>query len=926
MQVDAESSSQTLLFRNSPVPVTVKPEAPLIPKPETGSWASVMSERAHLLKRNECMEWKRQRVSSIQQDGQWRGLVNLDEVPVSDSSCSTVENGTGQKLLTNRKHGSRRLIGALRKLDPREYLSEFNGDSNRDICSEAATDNDAEISYIKDLLEEEMIGKQNQKNTNKAEEEKRSVFTGEVYSKKSQNRMNKKSFDLGVADEAASETIAYQKHKTSKSLDLGVIMEELRGLLPPMNGYHSQGPGSEVVLQSRQDSSVKEHQLGEFTKLLVDSFSNENKKDVDTQAPKELLDALHLINSDKEIFLKLPLEPGSQLLLHLQMLQDPHSRKDENSQQLLDQVLNNGKQDSFFLRKFKALERSLSKKNTCSEDLNSVVIVNSNPPSANVETTLTSNDGQFETGSSSFSFGELKRRLKLAVSKELRGSKDVSKASRAENDGLPSPGSPRKDHLSLEKVPETLCNVNKEDYMGKPVESGALMGQRVSNIYAEARKHLAEVVGSSDADLDFQSSQVQKSLGRVLSFPDFRSPVYSPRQGGDHSITCISRTPSPCNESECSKGNASVRTVGLKESVNECTEAQGWVNEWTEDRSSVNQGTDCNHGTEGESCITNDELQDEASAELNPDNEFSLSGRKLESAVLIKVVRSSNAEFDHVNSVYPSCPAMASGDAEAIDALDSIEEKGPSASFELDALEVSSSFVSQSGSSPIKEVDGLNGSTDRVNQASPVSVLDQIYKEYDSSSPCTKSLMVSSIEPMQPRQIHFEEQALSPIPRRFAYITSYEEGEKSMFEFLEVVLENSCLTWDELVQQPLCSSRFLDPSLFDEVELLQDDLCDDPKLIFDLIEECFLEICLHHLGSPVFKGKDIFAETWERVERYFKLEEMPGNLERIIASDYVKNPQWTNLRPDTESVGTEMEETILEELIETIILDCMLSL
>ncbi|GAB2224146.1 hypothetical protein Drorol1_Dr00004894 [Drosera rotundifolia] len=649
---------------------------------------------------------------------------------------------SGQKLLTNRKHGSRRLIGVLRKLDPREYLSEFNGDSNRDICIEGATDNDAEISYIKDLLEEEMIGEQNQKNESKAKEEpKRSVFTGEVYSKKSLERRNKKSFDLGVADEAASETVAYQKHKTSKILDLGVIMEELRGLLPPINGNHSQGPGSEVVLQSRQDSSVKEHQLGEFTKFLVDSFSNENKKDVDTQAPKELLDALHLLNSDKEIFLKLLLEPGSQLLLHLQMLQDPHSRKDENSQQLLEQVLNNGKQDSFFLRKFKALERSLSKKNTCSKDLNSVVIVNSNPPSTNVETISTSNDGQFETVSSSFSFGELKRRLKLAVSKELRGSKDVSKACRAENDGLPSPRSPRKDHLSLEKVPETLSNVNKEDYMAKPVESGALMGQRVSNIYAEAKKHLAEVMGSSDVDLDFQSSQVQKSLGRFLSFPDFRSPVCSPRQGGDHSMTCISRTPSPCNESECSKGNASVRTVGLEESVNECTESHGPVNECTEDRSSVNQGTNCNHGTEGESCIAEDELQDEASAELNSDNGFSLSGRKLESAVLMTVVRSSDTEFDHVNSVYPSCPSMVSGDAEVIDDLDSIEEKGPSASLGLDAPEVSSSSVSQSGSSPTKEVDGLNGSTDRVNQASPVSVLDQIYKQHDASSPCTKSLM-----------------------------------------------------------------------------------------------------------------------------------------------------------------------------------------
>ncbi|GAB2217350.1 hypothetical protein Droror1_Dr00000525 [Drosera rotundifolia] len=834
-----------------------------------------------------------------------------------------------QKMLPDRKHGSKRV---LRKLETPMDCSEINSDKD----SEAARDDTAKLS-VKELMEEEMIGDQTQKkNASSADEEPKEVIsTNGVYAKKKRKRMKKKSFDLGDAEESVSMSIASAKHKASKSLDLTLMMEELCSQVPTEHCNHPT-QDADSVLQPTLDSSVIEQQLGEVTKVFMDHFSNEKSftKDGKIQPFKELLDALHVLNLNKETFMKLLQDPDSQLLLHLKKLQESHVRKDENSQQLLEHVLDNDKQDSFFWRTFKGLERSVSKRNDICQDANKIVVLKPGTPNSNnLETPSTPNNGLIERGSSNFSFSEFRRRLKLAVVKGLPDCRDVEKTVGGEN--VLSPRSPRKDHFFIEKAPRPPSNLKKGEYKGKPIDGEAMTenansfaaDQRASNIYVEARKHLAEIVGSGDVDLEFLGRQVPKSLGRILSFPDYNSPICSPRQGGSPGFAAIQRRPSSFHESQRVEEDICHQAQEIY------TRIEDSANRQREVQASLNQ---C---SEGEPSVREEKLEDETSAQLNHDNApvSSLFSREEDSAVATEVSRSSDTEIEErshrLNSSSVLCSSFSNGNVEVVNSLHEFEEI--ERALELDALEVSSSSASQSGSSPIKVIiKGLDGTIDRVNQASPDSVLVPLYEEEDDiSPPVTKPLPGAAIVPIQPRHIQFEEQIL-PFLDQFAYINTCGEDKKSMFEFVKAVVQKSGLTWYELLRRSLLSDCILDPSIFDELECLQDRLCDDPKLIFDLIDETLVETHFHCRGptlssgilfiSSEFKGKDIFAETWKGVEWYFRIDGPPRTLDQVLALDYRKGQQWSDLRPDTEGIGIEIEESILEELIEETISDCMI--
>ncbi|KAL9266237.1 TRM32-like protein [Drosera capensis] len=862
----------------------------------------------------------RRRVSRFERDqyGCIRGLISMLDFH---------HGRVSQKMLPDRKHDSKRVLS---KLETSKDCSEINSDKD----SEAARDDTAKLS-VKELMEEEMIGDQTQtKDACPAEEEPQEVIsTNGVYAKKKRRRMKKKSFDLGDAEESVSMSIASVKHKLSKSLDLTLIMEELCSQVPTEHGSHStQDADSDSVPQPTQDSSVIEQQLGEATKVFMDHFSNEKSftKDGKIQPSKELLDALHVLNSNKETFMKLLQDPDSQLLLHLQKLQDSRVRKDNNSQQMLEQVLDNGKQVGFFWRTFKGLERSLSKRNDISQDSNNIVVLKPGTPNSNnLETPSTPNNGLIERGSSNFSFSEFRRRLKLAVVKGLSDCRDAEKTVGGEN-VLP-PRSPRKDHFFIEKAPRPPSNLKKGEYKGNPIDVEAMTenansfaaDQRASNIYVEARKHLAEIVGSSDVDLEFLGRQVPKSLGRILSFPDYNSPICSPRQGGSPGFAAIQRRPSSFQESQRAEEDichqAQEINTGIEVSSNQQTGGQVSLNQCTE----------------GEPSVREEKLEDETSAQLNHQNATASSFffREEDSAVATEVSRSSDTEIEErshrLNSSSVLCSSFSNGDVEVVNSMHEFEEI--ERALELNALEVSSASASQSGSSPIKVI--IN-TIDRVNQASPDSVLVPLYEEEDDiSPPVTKSLPGAAFEPIQPRQIQFEEQILL-IPNQFAYINTCGEDKKSMFEFVKAVVQKSGLTWYELLRRSLLTDCILDQSIFDELECLQDRLCDDPKLIFDLVEETLVETRLHHLGptlssglsfiSSEFKGKDMFAETWKGVEWYFRVEGPPRTLDQVLALDYQKDRQWSDLRPDIEGIGIEMEETILEEVIEEMILNCVI--
>ncbi|GAB2245028.1 hypothetical protein Droror1_Dr00000521 [Drosera rotundifolia] len=114
LQVDPQSSLQIPLDRRSPVPTTVVPEAPLVPKIKAGRWTCVKPERTDGLNRNDSKAQK-QRVSSIQQDRELRGLIDLDEDLDGSFSCSIVDKETDSHFTDEAKKETERILSKARR-------------------------------------------------------------------------------------------------------------------------------------------------------------------------------------------------------------------------------------------------------------------------------------------------------------------------------------------------------------------------------------------------------------------------------------------------------------------------------------------------------------------------------------------------------------------------------------------------------------------------------------------------------------------------------------------------------------------------------------------------------------------------------------------------------------------------------------------
>jgi hypothetical protein len=97
--------------------------------------------------------------------------------------------------------------------------------------------------------------------------------------------------------------------------------------------------------------------------------------------------------------------------------------------------------------------------------------------------------------------------------------------------------SPSKDHFFIEKIArppmggkmrEKTCKL-KESEISVEDEAVIYPKQRPSNIYIEAKKHLSEMLSTGQGDVDFSSGPVPKTLGRILSLPEYNfSPLGSP--------------------------------------------------------------------------------------------------------------------------------------------------------------------------------------------------------------------------------------------------------------------------------------------------------------------------------------------------------------------------------------------------------------
>jgi len=438
------------------------------------------------------------------------------------------------------------------------------------VRSETPT-TDASKMSVKELMEEEMFGDQDKKKcANIANGDTKQTATGdEGHVKKNHGPMRGKidldADDFVAAGDLVADKPSHQKNKPSGSVDLNVMVEELCTRIHQKDVSHFKpGEDGQLATQQAEDPSIIEGKLCEATKVLVNHFTDEKSfnKDARIQSSQELVDALHILNSNKEAFLKLLKDPNSSLTKNIQSLQDIQVEKGKfkvlTDSDILEHNSGYAKQQNFFWRRFNVLERNSTKKNETSEDLNRIVVLKPGAlGSRNLDMAVTcgslpeSHRGvghkcQIERVPTLFSFAEFKRKLKHVMRIEHHGvirnglsrqvPKDKVMTNRDKKAGeAVAMASPSRDHFFIERLPKPSLGPKKVKD-GKPhLEHHAALPlePKVLNIYVEAKKHLAEIVGNGDVDVDSHGKQVPKPLGRILSFSGYSSPtICSPRTDG----------------------------------------------------------------------------------------------------------------------------------------------------------------------------------------------------------------------------------------------------------------------------------------------------------------------------------------------------------------------------------------------------------
>ncbi|KAK6266038.1 hypothetical protein QUC31_016875 [Theobroma cacao] len=883
-----------------------------------------------------------------------------------------------QRLLSDRRRSYRNAVGVGNSVKKRDMLTSSGDNCPETLDAEEKTKaTDACKPSVKKLLEEEMSGEQvAKKEVNNTEIEAKRCDSGQEdnrrKNRKRKNKTRKKSrdnsLDMDVAENLVSEGSCPHKseQQTTSNLNIDNLMEEFcQQIHQKRINCENHGQPAEGHMQPNQRSSGFEERLTEAIKFLVSQKlinGNQLTEDGELQASKEVMDALQILSLDEELFLKLLRDPNSLLVKYVHDLPDAQLKEEEEStplagsnfseQELVDSRQSsepvNRKQRNFFRRKLKSHERDLSDGNKVSQASNKIVILKPGPTCLQTPETGSSlgssPEPQYiirhrepnEKVGSHFFLAEIKRKLKHAMGREQHRipTDCISKRFPGERQNSGDSGgvkeyigmnSPTKDHFFIERMARPSIGVKKGEKtsklegseLGTDYETADFSKQRVSNIYIEAKKHLSEMLTNGDENVDLSSRQVPKTLGRILSLPEYNSsPVGSPgRNSEPNFITAQMRFAGSENFEEVNVNNQQNHVSHLSQVAESqlCISDNKTNNEVHGDNAILNNLDTCvNDDKEDQTfCAIKDEMSSEGSVSYVKAPELMV---QEESKVLDTFSETSDSSITR--------------DDKNVDVREVCDEKQNHQCLKQDSSEEDqqpfSPLASPSNSSVTKKVECPESVTDIQERPSPVSVLEPLFAE-DVISPA--SIRSHSAETsMQPLRIRFEEHG-SLGTNHSNHIKTCMDDKESIFEHIKTVLQASSFNWDELYIRSLSSDQLLDPLLLDEVEYSPNQLCHDQKLLFDCINEVIMEVCGYYFGSPgvsfvkpnirpIPNMKNTIQEVWQGVYWHLLPMPLPRTLDQIVRKDMSKTGTWMDLGLDTNCIGVEMGEAILEDLVE----------
>ncbi|KAL1111042.1 hypothetical protein V6Z11_D02G030800 [Gossypium hirsutum] len=691
---------------------------------------------------------------------------------------------------------------------------------------------------VKKLLEEEMSREHATKEeVNNTELDAKQFDSGEGDNeRKNQKRRNKTrkkssggSLDVDAAKTLVSEISCYHKseQQTTSNLDIENLVEEL-----------CQEMGQKRIDCVNRDQPVEGHmqpnmkssrfeEMSEAIKFLVSQkLINRNQltEGGELQASKEAMDALQILSLNEELFLKLLRDPNSSLVKNSK--NSPNARDEESKpfsrsnfseqepvglRQLNETV--NRKQRNFFRRKSKSLERDLSDEQKVSEASTKIVVLKPGPTCSQTAETGSSIGSSPESKNiirrretnekvgSHFFLSEIKRKFRHAMGREHHRipAKEIPKRlsgerqSSSDNGGLKEyigMNSPTKDHFFIERIAKPSSSVKKGEKTSKlkgpesSTEYETTHFSRHSNIYIEAKKHLSEMLTNGDDIMDLSGRQVPKTLGRILSLPDYNSsPIGSP-----------ARNPEPSSIAAQSRFASPDKLQKLQNNVSKLSQSA----EEPESRPGV---SDNKNGDEvrGDNAIlnkldacVNDDKEDQSHSSSTKD-EMGCEVYAGEVIVVEETEITVEEETELLDASSETNDYSITRDDKNVDMSEVYDEKQYPECLKQDLTEedqqLFSPLASPSNSSLTKKVEGLE------ERPSPVSVLEPIFAE-DVISPASIRC-ISGETSMQPLRIRFEEHGGSLATNCSNRFKTCMDDKESIYEYVKAVVEASSFEWDE---------------------------------------------------------------------------------------------------------------------------------
>ncbi|KAJ8748859.1 hypothetical protein K2173_013290 [Erythroxylum novogranatense] len=874
-----------------------------------------------------------------------------------------------QKLLTDKGPGHRHAVGVESCKNKNEMLTDpkTSCPGTPDVEETITAAADTGKPSVKTLIEEEMFSEQDTKKgiSNDQVEPKQCNTEQEGHkrmNRKRRTRSRTKSCDVGIETVDVDEKTQCEQpclqnlvNPSEYGLHIDEIMEEFCNQIHEKSGsYGKHGHRSKVHRRLNQKNPDFEEKLIEAIKRLVNQkLSNEKHatEEEDINPSKELRDVLQILSSD-EMFLKLLEGPKSVILKYVQNLCDAQAEKDKGPQGRSsgkpDRIVH-GKQHKFFRRRTKSLEKIPSEGNNSLRTPNTIVILKPGP--TGLQTSESESDASSlpkshliirnkeanERAGSYFSLTEIKRKLKNAMGKErpqtssadtLKHSNESSAIRNCERGAKDIVGinSTSKDHFFVEKISRTPTAPRKEKktHKLKECETSAVHDapdnkQRASSIYLEAKKHLSELLSNGAGNAEISSRQASRTLGKILSLPDYSTTTMS-NPGRDF------RQNNGMIQTELSSGDQ------FRGQENNSSHS-GLVIPSSEIHSSVSDIiiSKVETPTDATPTDSNKILEIEVESIIcSGGNQIISEGHVVEVADVVSQKENNIMDTPENDSSFSTVDDE-TGDLsevsketewhESMQHVDSCEEN----QFPFPPL------LSPTSTPVTKQVWDLKHAAEVSDRPSPVSVLEPILFEEDISPAGVRSQAVELH--MQPQRIQFEEDESLATDQGMSLKTCVAD-EESIFNYVSEVLQVSGIKWDEFYIRSHTSDRFLDPSIFTEVQCFPNQLCLDKKLLFDCINEVLVEVYARYLGCfpgllllkptirPVPDMKNAIREIFEGVNWHLRPFPPHHTLDQIVNKDMAKIGSWMDLQFDTEAIIVEIVEAIYEDLTEEILCSC----